>query len=78
VQPLLDAREPAEGYSQREIADVLGVDVATVNRDVHVADATPERQPPTHGDTFHVADATPVAHVSHNSGDNFLLRRAGS
>ena len=60
----------SEGYSQREIADALGVDVATVNRDVHVADATPEREPPTHGDTFHVADATPVAHVSHNSGDN--------
>lgn len=34
------------GLSQREIADVVGVDAATVNRDLRVAHATDEEETP--------------------------------
>lgn len=43
-----------------EAAAVLGVDAATVNRDLHVADATPEHGSQAHPSDDDVADATPA------------------
>lgn len=54
--------EGGQGMTQREAAEVLGVDPATVNRDLKpepVANATPEPEPKPAG-----------AHVGKNSGDN--------
>lgn len=48
-----------DGRSQREIAAVLGVDVATVNRDLGVANATPNT-PDQEQSAPGVANATPT------------------
>lgn len=49
----------AEGLSQREVADVIGVDAATVNRDLGVANATDEPDDYPQDDESCVADTTP-------------------
>jgi phage N-6-adenine-methyltransferase len=75
----------AEGLSQRDIADVLGVDAATVNRDLRppVANATPEPESDPKSQVAERPEPDPVAnataepelsptkaHVANNSGDN--------
>jgi hypothetical protein len=71
------------GMNQKDAAAVLGVDPATVSRDLHpdpdpddpepIADATPDPGGPWPGPAERpepIADATPPPHVAHNSGDN--------
>lgn len=59
------------GMTQRQIAAVVGVDPATVNRDLKpVADATGTESGRAEEVAPGVADATDVPHVAQNSGDN--------
>lgn len=65
------------GLSQREVADVLGVDVATVNRDLHVADATEPTPFPAPSEPDAVASATPEPEVPAVDADILMAHVAG-
>ena len=59
-----------DDLSNRQIADILGVDEGTVRKDKRAENSAPSEDSTTAGDEeMYQPNAKPVAHVAHNSGD---------